>query len=181
MKFGRIIVPLVLSLLAITIALNIILEIYYDYKSEINYEFICKTIEENSEYYTEFADEFLNVVKAEKDIENKTLGASFHLYEIQGNIETPLNYDLIQGWEDVVYEPIEGEDVWYVILGLPYRIERFLHWFGYSDTYFQEYSVYYIPDEYITDPNLEVIFSKNCVTVDRIGNLFVVGHITNLA
>jgi hypothetical protein len=159
--------------------MNFALKLHYEHKGELEYEVMCKTVEENSQYYTDFANEFLNIVKAEKDIKNAKYMTMYPLYLIESNMKTPLNYDLIGRWEAVIYQSIEDKDVWYVDLGFPYHIWKFDYWLWEKHTYIQEYSIVYIPDEYMTESNLEVIFSNNCVSSLRIGDLYIVGRNTD--
>jgi hypothetical protein len=174
-KVQILILIIVIIIVFITIMINIVLKIYYEHKMELQDELMCKTVEENSEYYTDFSKEFLNIVKIKNDSENGTYPYPFSLSSVKNEMETPLNNDLIGDWAYVMHIDIEGEDVWYVDLELPYYISEFEYWFVNSYTYIQEY----IPDEYMTDSNLEVILRGKYEPPYRNGNLLVMRRLTN--
>jgi hypothetical protein len=165
-----------------TVVINKILESHYEQEEKSQYELIRKTVDENSEYYTDFSKEFIRVIKTKVDVENITYRNTFQYYETENEMEIPLNRNLIAGWKAVSCEPINGENVWYVTITSPYHAVRFDYWFGYSHIYFIEYFIIYIPDEYMTDTNIEKILDDNYqYFFYRKENLFVGGRMDNRA
>jgi hypothetical protein len=186
MKRIKIIVLIVLSLILIsiltTVTINKILESHYEHEAKLQYGLICKTVDENSEYYTDFSKEFIRVVKTKADVENIEYRHTYQFYETEDEMGIPLNRKLISDWKAVSCEPINGENVWYVTITSLYHVIEFEYWFGYSHTYLVEYFIIYIPDEYINDTNLKAILDDNYPTLlYRKDNLYVVGRSANRA
>jgi hypothetical protein len=177
MKKNKIIVIIILSLLLFTILLtvvmNFVLKIYYEHEMELQDQLMCKTIEENNEYYTDFSEEFFNIFIMKADFENGTYPYPFSLSSVKNEMKTPLNNDLIGDWAYVRHINIEGEVVWYVELEYPYYIYEFEFWFGYSRIYYRKYSVIYIQNEDITDSDLEVITGYRHIPQYRKGKLLI--------
>jgi hypothetical protein len=179
MKTKKIIVLIFLSVIFIIFAINIVLKIYYEHKMELDDELMCKTIENNSKYYTDFSEEFYNIFRMKTDFENDTYPYPFSLSSVKNEMKTPLNNDLIGDWAYVRNIDIEGEDVWYVELEYPHYIYEFEFWFGYSRIYYRKYSVIYIPDEDISDSDLEAITGYRHIPKYRKGNLLIKRRLEN--
>jgi hypothetical protein len=185
MKKIKIIALMVFSLVFIavltTVVINKVLESQWERKTESQYELIRKTVDENSEYYTEFSKEFIRVVKIKADVENITYRKTFQFHKVENEMNIPINDKLNGIWEAVFCEPIDGDNVWYAYISSPYHVGIFEYWLGYSHTYLVKYAIIYIPDEYITETNLKAILDDYQTLLFRKDNLFVVGNIDNRA
>jgi hypothetical protein len=179
----KIIALITLSLIMITILLTVVmnkvLESHYEHETESQLELIRKTVDENSEYYTDFSREFIRVIQTKAEVENITNRHTYQFYETENEMDIPLNDNLNGIWEAVFCEPIDGDNVWYVYISSPYHVIKFKYWLGYSHTHLVKYAIIYIPDEYINDTNLKVILEDYQTLLFRKDNLFVVGRMDN--
>jgi hypothetical protein len=183
MKKIKIIALIILSLIIIevltTVVINKVLESQWERKTESQYELIRKTVDENSEYYTDFSKDFIRVIKAKVNVENIVYRNTFQIFQTENEMRIPLNKNLIAGWKYVEYEPIDGDYMWYVRLESLYHVGKFEYWFGYSHIYLVEYAIIYVPDEYMTDTNMKAILGGNYESHYRKNNLFVVQRLEN--
>jgi hypothetical protein len=169
--FMLIVIALITAIIAV-VAINIVLEIQNKRQMELDEDLMIKTVDENSEYYIKFAQEFYDVYK-KAESESGFLPGKFSLKSAVDIMETPKNDDLIGYWAHISHADIDGKDVWYVEMFLPYGIEEFEYWFGYSRIYQQMYSVIYITEDGIKDSDLSAITGYLNIPEYRNGRLFI--------
>jgi hypothetical protein len=174
------IILIVFSIIPITIVINIVLQMDYDHKDELQYESVCKTVNENSEYYIDYSKKLIAAFDSQHLWKKRS-------YYGEGIYPISLIYNDKENYPDknladyayIYYKNIGDDEIKYVEINYPSYVSNYDFWFGFNSHYYVKCSIFYVPDEYLTPQNLSNIFGDNYESLYRKDNLFVMKRYLN--
>jgi hypothetical protein len=146
-----------------------ILQYESEQQEKSQYETICQIVDENSDYYIEFSIKFINEYIDFNFTNRIPKSASFSLYHVKDKLKNEYNNNLL-GRDCYIKQRNEIE---YVDLEYAKKTRMFDYWHGSVGYYYVDYSIIYIPDEYIKESILLEILGDNYTSLCIKNNLFV--------
>jgi hypothetical protein len=144
-----------------------------DLYEELQYELMCQTIRENSDYYEDFSKKFLSEFEKFGYDELYEMNGSFDLQKVDDKLENEINRDLV-GHRSHIYNE---NGIIFVILGYPKSIDVFDFSRGYTSLESYDCSIIYIPDEYMNEESISTLKNSGILPFEHIkGNLFVMKY-----
>jgi hypothetical protein len=143
-----IIVILIIAVIA-TYTINTYLVKKSDQNEKAQYELMIQTVEENSDYYENFAIKFITKAEEFGYDQNSLTDLRFELFRIDRN-EIEYNNDLLIGGSIR-----HNKGVRYVVFEYPARVRVFYSWHNFTAKYFHDtVLILYIPDEYMNEASI---------------------------
>jgi hypothetical protein len=156
--------------------INIFLDINFGIREKSQYDLVRQIVDENSDYYIEFSNEFIKVFDKNHPTVNEKgyYSGAYPLHVVYSELKDEINTDLVSYESKLIYINTEQGAMRYVDIEYPYVINSYDFLFGLTMTSQIWYSVIYVPVEYLSHDNLVDILGDDYCDLYRKGGLFIV-------